>query len=405
MIFVGNDWASDHHDVCVMDEQGSVVESRRLPDDGGGITALHQMLGRWAGEPGQVIVGIETDHGMWAASLIGTGYQVYAINPLSVRRYRERHHLAGTKSDKADAKLLADLVRTDRHNHRPVAADSDEVTAIAVMARTHQNLVWMRTAQQNVLRAQLEAYYTAALEAFGEDLAHHDSLSVLLRAPTPERGARLSLSALRAALKRGGRQRNLDERAGQIQQALRAQGHLHTSPAATGAYAATVTATVNLLISLNNQISDLQTQLAQSFRKHPDAEIYLSLPGIGDITGARMLGEFGDDPERYASAKCRKNYAGTSPRTIASGKSHAVLARHIRNNRLTDAALRMAQGALCASPGARAYYDHLKTGKRSHFQALRALANRLIGILHGCLTTRTLYDEHTAWGHRTDLAA
>ena len=375
MIFVGNDWAADHHDVCVMDEQGSVLASRRLPNDAGGITVLHQMLAGVCQDAGQVIVGIETDHGMWAAALIGAGYQVYAINPLSVRRYRDRHHLAGTKSDKADAKLLADLVRTDRHNHRPVATDSAEVAAITVMARAHQNLVWMRAGQQNVLRAQLCAYYPAAIEAFGEDLAHHDCLSVLLRAPTPERGARMSLSALRATLTRGGRQRHLDERARQIQQSLRAQGHLHTSPASTAAYAATVTATVNLLISLNTQISDLQTQLAQSFRTHPDAEIYLSLPGIGDITGARMLGEFGDDPERYASAKCRKNYAGTSPRTIASGKSHAVLARHIRNNRLTDAALRMAQGALCASPGARAYYDHLKTGQRSHTQALRALAN------------------------------
>lgn len=129
------------------------------------------------------------------------------------------------------------------------------------------------------------------------------------------------------------------------------------------------------------------------------------MPGVGDITGARMLGEFGDDPERYATAKSRRNYAGTSPRTIASGKGHVVLARHIRNTRLNTAAMAMAQSALTGSPGARVYYDSLRDQKKSHPQALRALANRLIGILHGCLKHRTLYNEHTAWNHRANLAA
>lgn len=235
MICVGNDWASDHHDVCVMDEHGTTLATRRLPENAAGVTAMHDLLARFAHDPSEVVVGIETDHGMWVAALVAAGYQVYAINPLSVSRYRDRHHVGGTKSDKADAKTLADLVRTDRHNHRLVAADTVEVKAITVMARTHQNLVWARSAQQNVLRAQLGAYYPAAVDAFGGDLAHKDCLAVLRRAPTPRQGAALTVAAIRSALKKGGRQRNTDTRAREIQQALRGGGHLSAPEALTAA--------------------------------------------------------------------------------------------------------------------------------------------------------------------------
>ena len=123
------------------------------------------------------------------------------------------------------------------------------------------------------------------------------------------------------------------------------------------------------------------------------------------MLGARVLGEFGDDPNRYTDAKCRKNYAGTSPLTVASGKKHVVLARYVRNQRLYDAIDLWAFSALSASPGARAFYDHRRDAKDSHHQALRALGNRLVGILHGCLRHHTRYDEHTAWAHRTTTAA
>ena len=123
------------------------------------------------------------------------------------------------------------------------------------------------------------------------------------------------------------------------------------------------------------------------------------------ILGARALAEFGDDPNRYVDAKSRKNYAGTSPITRASGKSHVVLARYARNRRLADACYLWAFAALTASPGARAFYDHRRANGDTHNRALRALANRLVGILHGCLRHDTPYDEHTAWGHRSQLAA
>jgi hypothetical protein len=140
--------------------------------------------------------------------------------------------------------------------------------------------------------------------------------------------------------------------------------------------------------------------LATHFETHPDADIYRSLPGLGVILGARVLGEFGDDPNRYTTAKCRKNYAGTSPLTIASGRKRAVQARHVRNRRLYDAVDQWAFCALTTSPGARAFYDARRNAGDLHHQALRALGNRLVGVLHGCLRHRTHYDEHKAWAHR-----
>ena len=403
MIFVGDDWAEDHHDVYLMDEAGTRLASRRLPEGLIGIGQLHELIAEHAEDPGEVVIGIETERGPWVAALAAAGYLVYAVNPLAVARYRDRHHVSGAKSDASDAKLLADLVRTDRHNHRPVAGDSADAEAIKVLARAHQSLIWNRNRHTNALRSALREYYPAALEAF-EDLAHGDALGVLNRAPGPVEGARLPLSAIQSALKRGGRQRNIAARAREIQAALRTP-QLSTPVPVTAAFAATTRATVGIIAELNRHIAELETALAEHFETHPDADIYRSLPGLGVVLGARVLGEFGDDPNRYTSAKCRKNYAGTSPLTVASGKKRAVLARHVRNRRLYDALDQWAFCAISSSPGARAFYDQHRAAGDNHHQALRALGNRLVGLLHGCLRHRTPYNEHIAWAHRMVAAA
>jgi transposase len=403
MIFMGDDWAEEHHDVYLMDEAGRRLTSRRLPEGLSGIRQLHELIAAHAEEPDQVVIGIETDRGLWVGALAAAGYQVFAVNPVAVARYRDRHHVSGAKSDASDAKLLADLVRTDRHNHRPIAGDSADAEAIKVLARAHQNLIWARTRHTNALRSALREYYPAALVAF-EDLAHGDALGVLGRAPTPEQGARLSLTEIHSALKRGGRKRNIDVRAREIRTMLRSEQLAAPAPVAA-AFAATTRAAVGIIAELNRQINELETSLAEHFETHPDADIYRSLPGLGVVLGARVLGEFGDDPNRYTDAKSRRNYAGTSPLTIASGRKRAVLARYVRNRRLYDAIDQWAFCALSTSPGARAFYDQHRDAKQTHHQALRALGNRLVGILHGCLRHQQSYDEHTAWAHRTTAAA
>lgn len=344
------------------------------------------------------MIGVETDRGLWVEALVGAGYQVYAVNPKSVSRYRDRHTVSGAKSDRGDAKVLADMVRTDRHNLRQVAGDTDSVLGVKVLARAHQRLVWDRQRHVNRLRSTLREYYPAALETFPR-LAHRDSVAILAMAPTPDVGAHLSKPQIKAALKRGGRQRNIDAKTVEYQNGLRTK-HLEASEAVASAFGVITTSTVAIISELNRQIADPETELSNRFREHPDADIYLSIPGSGDVLGARVLGEFGDDPGRYATAKSRKNYAATSPLTIASGKNKTVIGRYVRNDWLFNPALRIAFCSLTSSPGCRAFHDERITKGDTHIQALRQLANRLVGILHGCLETRTLYDEDTAWAHR-----
>jgi len=398
MLFVGDDWAEAHHDVHVMDEAGTRLTSRRLPEGLEGIRGFHDLVAGLVDDPGEVVVGIETDRGLWVEALAAAGYQVYGINPLAVSRYRDRHSLAGAKSDSGDAKVLADLVRTDRHNHRPVAGDSDLAEGVKVLARGHQGLIWVRNRHTNMLRSALREYYPAALEAFN-DLDHPDTLAILERAPTPATGRVLTRSQIKAALKRGGRQRNLDARVETIHAALRTD-QLEASAAVSEAFAATTRAAVGIIGELNRQITGLETELAEHFEQHPDADIIRSQPGLGVVLGARVLGEFGDDPNRYADAKSRRNYAGTSPITRASGTKRFVLARHIRNRRLADAIDQWAFCSLSQSDGCRTFYDQRRAKGDLHHQALRALGNRLVGILHGCLRHDVIYDEDTAWGHR-----
>jgi transposase len=407
VLFVGDDWAEAHHDIEIQDGQGSVLARRRLPEGIAGIGTLHELVADHLGEhdePDQVLVAIETDRGPWVQALIAAGYTVYPINPLQASRYRERLSCSGAKSDPGDAHVLAELVRLDRAHHRPAAGDSELAEQVKVLTRSHQGLIWSRQRHTNTLRSMLREFYPAALAAFGDDLAGRDALAVLAVAPTPDQGQKLSRSRIQGVLKRAGRQRNLAAAAEKIHTGLHSQ-QLTARPAVVPAYAASVTALVTVIQVTARQVEVLAGQVEACFGRHPDAQIIRSQPGLGDILGARVLAEFGDDPHRYTDVRARKNYSGMSPITRASGTRKVVLARYARNRRLSDALYQQAFAALTGSPGARAQYDAQRARGATHHQALRTLANRLVGILHGCLTHRTSYDEATAWSHRQTAAA
>jgi transposase len=283
-----------------------------------------------------------------------------------------------------------------------MAGDSELAEAVKLLARTHQTLIWDRQRATLRLGSGLREFFPAALEAFA-DLSAPDALELLGRAPDPTRAARLSKATVTAALGRAHR-RDPQAKAEALVKLVRMPG-LRQPPTVQGGYATIVTAQVQLIGLLTNRIATVQQEVADHFGRHPDAEIYTSQPGLGVVLAARVLAEFGDDPDRYADAKSRKNYSGQSPVTKASGTKKVVLARYARNGRLADALHQQAFCALTASPGARAYYDALRARGKGHHAALRQLANRLVGILHGCLKTHTVYDERTAWAHLIDVAA
>jgi transposase len=411
LLFVGDDWSEEHHDVEVQDEAGRKLAVRRLPEGAAGIARLHELIAAHLGadgDPGQVVVAIETDRGLWVQALAAAGYQVFGLNPRQVARFKERYNLSGAKSDAADAHALADMVRAERHQLRAVAADTAGAQAVKVAARAHQTLIWERTRHTLRLRSALREFFPAALAVYGDlGLTAADTLELLTRAPDPAAAAKLTAAQISAALRRA-RRRDVAAKAKAMKDALRVPQLAQPAPV-TAAYAAAVQASAAVLITLNDQIRRLEAQVEAHFLQHPDAEIYLSQPGIGPVNGARVLAEFGDAPGRYTSAKARKNYAGSSPITRASGRSKVVLSRYIRNDRLADALQSQAFSALTASPGARACYDKQRARGLGHNPALRQLSNRLVGILHGCLKTRTRYNEATAWpnaaAHTEPLAA
>ena len=405
MLFIGDDWAEGHHDVVVQDDAGKTLARRRLPEGVDGIARFHELVAVGCGEdaepdPAQVVVVIETGRGPWVKALAAAGYRVYGVNPKQAARHKETIAVSGKKDKLFDAGALADMGRTRRHQIREVAADSDIAEAVRIAARAHQKLVWERTRHLLRMRSALREYFPAALEAYaGLTLAGPDALELLAKAPDPASAARLTVAQVTAALRRAGRRGDLAQRARDIQAALRT-AHLAQPAAITEAYAASVRAQAAVITALNEQARIMEAKVSELFRRHPDAGTYLSQPGIGDITGARILGEFGDAPGRYATAKARKNYAGTSPLTIQSGKKKTVHARYIRNRHLIDALHAQALSSLTASPGARAFYDELRSRDVGHDDAMRRVAGRLTGILHGCVKTGSEYDEATAWSHR-----
>ena len=397
----GIDWAEDHHDVALVDETGQAVAKHRISADSEGYRQLLELLAEAGDTPGDPIpVAIETPRGLLVACLRATGRPVYAINPLAVARYRERHRVTRAKSDHADAVCLANVLRTDRAAHRPLPADSEQVQAIAVLARAQQDAVWRRQQLTNQLRSLLREYYPAFLEAFQDfrpgGLASPDARAVLAAAPTPTRAAALTRRRLRAALARGGRQRNLDTQVARLQAIFRCLW-LHQLPLVEDAMGHQALALLEQLDAACRAADGLAAAAAALFRRHPDAEILLSFPGLGELAGARVLAELGDDRTRFAGARALKAYAGAAPVTRASGKSLVVLHRRVKNQRLAAVGYVWTFAALRVSPGARAHYDRRRTAGDRHAAAQRQLFNRFLGCLYHCLQTHQTYAEDRAF--------
>jgi transposase len=405
--FCGIDWAEDHHDIAVVDRDGGLLARARISDDAAGLARLLELLaghGDSAGDP--IPVAIETPRGLLVACL-RAGRDVYPVNPMAVARYRDRHSVAGRKSDHGDAVVLANILRTDLHAHRPLPADSELAQAIAVLARAQQDAVWDRVAAHNKLRSHLREYYPGFLAAFAAakgGITRPEARAILAAAPTPGDAAKLTPAQLRALLRKAGRSRGIDAEAQRLREAFRA-GQMRQPPLVEQAMGRQALALLRQLDAACASADDLEAAAIESFNQHPDAGIITSFPGLGPLTGARVLAEIGDDRSRFTDAKGLKAYAGAAPITRASGKTRSVTRRHIKNNRLAQAGYIWAFSALTASPGARAHYDRRRDAGDRHAAAERNLFGRLLGCLHHCLATGHHYDETVVFPARAATLA
>jgi transposase len=403
----GIDWSERHHDVALVDEDGKLVARKRVPDDAAGWKTLLELFAEHGDTPQDPIpVAIETSRGLLVACLRATGRTVYAINPLAVARYRERHTVARSKSDHADAMTLANILRVDRLHHRQLPADSELVQAIAVLARAQQDAVWNRQQLANQLRSLLREYFPAAIKAFrvkNIGLTSREARTVLAAAPTPATAAKLSLTRLAVLLRRSGRQRNINTWAERLHAEFRHE-QMRQLPMVEDAFGKQTRALLLQLDAACRAADELAEATSEIFHQHPDAAIVTSFPGLADLTGARVLGEIGDDRDRFTSARALKAYAGSAPITRASGKSTVVHHCKVKNQRLAAAGYVWAFASL-RTTGPRARYDHRRNVGDRHSSALRNTFNRMLGCLYHCLQTGQLYDESTAFAARLADAA
>lgn len=390
----GIDWAEVHHDVALVDENGQRLVKLRIDTGLGGFTDLMSMLSEHSTDPTSIPIAVETDKILLVTALRAAGVAVYAINPRSVARYRERSAQAGGKSDPGDALVLANVLRTDRHLHRQLPAVTEQGLAVKVLARQHQEAIWARQAAVNRLRSLLVEFYPGALTAFPV-LTHKAALAVLGAAPTPAVARKLTHTRTVTLLRRCGRGNQPG-----LAAAILAQLHaptLRQPPQVEAGFGHAVAALLAVITTMQTGIASLETAMNCEFEQHATATLLRAAPGLGPILAARVLAEIGDDPDRFDSAQSLRAFAGTAPITKASGRSKVVRARHVRNRRLADACHWWAFAAITNSAGAREHYDRRRATGDSHNAALRNLANKLLGRLWWCLTNDKPWDENAAW--------
>lgn len=400
-ITCGIDWAEAHHDVAVLDQAGQVLGRRGIDTGVAGFGECMSLLAEHTDDPTSVPIAIETDKNLIVVALQAAGLTVFAINPRAVARYRERHGQSGKKSDPGDAALLADVLRTDLHQHRPLPAISEAGLAVKALARQHQETIWTLHQTNSRLRSLLLDFYPQALQAF-PNLKHKAALTILAAASTPELGMKMTARKIVALLHRCGR-RNDTALVQQILTALTTPALRQPTPV-EAALGHTVVGLLGIITAMQAAVEQLEQALAVEFDGHPMAPVLCSAPGLGPILAARVLAEVGDDPGRFAGAGGLRAFAGTAPVTRASGRSRWVTARRVRNKRLADACHWWAFAMLTKSSGAREHYDRRRAAGDHHNAALRNLANKLLGRLWWCLQHHEKWDEKAAWTVAADKA-
>jgi len=405
MLFVGVDWAEARHAACLMDVGGQVIRRLTIAHTAAGLKGLHAAIGAVEPTAVEVQVAIERPDGLLVEGLLAAGYVVYALNPKAVERYRERTRMAGGKTDPADAELLARILVTDRDRHQALQPNSAQVEELHVLARQDEAASRDQRRLLNRLRQDLLAVFPAMLEAF-PTLSAVTALAFLECWPTATAARALSPAEIEAFLRQHGHGR--PQAAATRSHAAFQADALAAAPHLALARAGAIQLAARQLLLLHRQRQAWERRLRELLAgdaAHPDGEILLSLPGLDARLAARVLGEIGDRRERFPTSTALQSYAGTAPVTKASGRARVVVARSACNRFLRQALLRWAFCSLTHSAWARDFYDRHRAAGKAYFMALRALANRWLGILHHLLATRQRYDEAVHQRNRARAAA
>jgi len=386
--FVGLDWATQEHAVCVINEYAQILWRTTIPHTAAGLAELRTRLARLA-SPATLLVAVERPSGLLIDSLVDGGFTVVPIHPNALKASRPRYAAAQGKSDAGDAFILADLLRTDGHRFRPLQPLSDETRALRALVRTRDDLIAQRVALANQLRALLESFWPGAAQIFA-DVDSPIALAFLSRYPTPHSAHRLDerrLAAFLAAHHYSGR-RSATELLARLQQApLVPCGEVERD-----AKGELVRAVVAILEPLLRQLHHLNSTIEHAVEAHADGPIVMSFPRAGRINAAQMLAELGDDRLRFTSYEHLAAEAGVAPVTQASGKHRAVTFRWACNKRLRVALTTFADNSRHASHWAAHFYQQARARGCDHPHATRILARAWLRVLWRCWQDRTIYD-------------
>ncbi len=390
-LFGGLDWAQDHHDIVAVDARGRVVVELTIQDTAEGWAQLREtLLASAAGGPSAVAVAVETNNGPAVERLLALGCAVYPMNPKAATRYRDRKAPSGGRNDRLDAFSFADALRTDGHAWRALKADEPLTQELRLLCRDEVGLIEQRTALVNQLRAALREYYPAALDAF-DDWLCPGAWSFIEQFPTP---AALVAAGRRRWEKFLHAHRLYRPETYPRRMEVFARADRFAGPAAvTKAKSRLAVALAGQLRVLHKQIADYRAAIEALFAQHPDHDIYDSLPGVGKKLGPRLLGELGDDRDRFADAEGLQGHGGTAPVTISSGQKRFVKLRRACNKWLRSTVHLWANLSRAECVWAAAYYDRKRQEGKNHATALRCLGQRWFKILQRMRQDHRPYDE------------
>jgi len=387
-VYVGIDWADDHHDIHITDDSASPLDSFSIPHSYDGMKKLRERLGKSSSDPGNVLVAVESHQGLLIYALLEARYLVYPINPKAMDRYRDRYRMSSSKSDPKDAMVLANILRTDLHLYKPLPRETVADARLRQLTRAHKSLIQQKVKLLNHLTAQLKSYYPIALRLFSR-LDHKITLAFLERFPTPEKAAAASLEDLRKFFQKQGYSHQ--RKATFIYESLQ-QPRLRAPKELEEVHQTIVLSLVPVIRSLRDEIEKLANEIGKEFKHNPAHDIFSSLP-TGELTAARLNGELGSDGTRYPTREYVQTAAGTAPVTRRSGKTILIFFRWQCNKHLRAAFQDLARESVKQCAWARQYFaKQMRLGHKPS-RAYRALANRWAAIIWKMLQERECFNQ------------